>query len=152
METQLPDDFSAFLRSLNEANVEYLLVGGYAVGYHGYVRVTGDIDVWVRQCEDNAARTVTAIRAFGFDVPDLSASTFLSDNRIVRMGLPPHRVEVMTSISGVDFDACWQGREMTEWDGVSVPLINLRDLRTNKAASGRPKDIADLVELPDPDA
>ena len=148
METQLPPDFSAFLRSLNEAQVEYLVVGGYAVIFHGHPRTTGDIDVWVRQSPENAARLVTALRSFGFDVPDLVPDLFLVDGRIVRMGLPPNRVEVMTSVSGLTFESAWGRRETSDWDGLVVPVIGLADLRTNKAASGRAKDLADLDELP----
>ena len=125
-----------------------MLVGGYAVGFHGYARTTGDIDVWVRQSPENAARLVTALRAFGFDVPDLAPSLFLVDGRIVRMGLPPNRVEVMTSVSGLTFESAWERRETSDWDGLAVPVLGLSDLRANKAASGRAKDLADLEELP----
>jgi hypothetical protein len=137
---------------LNEEGVEYLLVGGYAVIYHGRPRATGDIDVWVRQSPDNAERLVRALRRFGFDAPGLAPDAFLGDGRIVRMGLPPNRVEVLTSVSGVTFDDAWVDRVTSDWDGVPVPTISLRHLRRNKRTSGRPKDLADLVELPDPDA
>ena len=152
METRLPLDFSAFLSSLNETGVDYLLVGGYAVGYHGYSRVTGDIDLWVRQSPENADRVVAAIRAFGFEAAGLVPARFVGDDKITRMGLPPHRIEVMTSVSGLSFEQAWARRQTTDWDGVAVPVIGLADLRRNKAASGRPKDLADLAELPDPDA
>lgn len=149
METRLPADFSDFLRSLNEAAAEYLVVGGYAVGYHGYVRVTGDIDVWVRQSPENAERVVQAVRTFGFEVPGLTPSAFLGDGRIIRMGQPPRRVEILTSISGVAFEDAWAQREVSDWDGVSVPLLSLGHLRQNKKAAGRLKDLADLQELPE---
>lgn len=152
METRLPDDFSAFLKSLNENAVEYLLVGGYAVSYHGYARTTGDIDVWVRQSPENAVRVVEALRAFGFATPDLTPDLFLVADRIVRMGLPPYRIEILTSIDGVDFEACWSERETSDWDGLAVPVLSLARLRENKRASGRPKDLADLDALPHPDA
>ena len=151
METRLPPDFSAFLSSLNASGVEYLVVGGYAVGYHGYSRTTGDIDVWIRQSPDNAERGVEAIRSFGFDTPNLIRERFLGDGQITRMGLPPNRIEVMTSLSGVSFDEAWANRITSDWDGVLVPLIDLRRLRQNKLASGRLKDLADLDELPNPD-
>ena len=138
------------MRSLNDARVEYLLVGGYAVGFHGYARATGDIDVWVRQSPENAGRLVAALRAFGFDVPDLVPDLFLVDGRIVRMGLPPNRVEVMTSVSGLAFEDAWARRETSDWDGLAVPVVGLADLRVNKTASGRAKDLADLDELPEP--
>ncbi|MDT7856314.1 hypothetical protein RQM47_06655 [Rubrivirga sp. S365] len=147
METRLPPDFSELLSSLNASGVEYLLVGGYAVIYYGYPRATGDIDVWVRQSPDNAERVVTALRAFGFDVPGLVPTALLGDDKIIRMGVPPNRAKVFTSVSGVSFDECWAQREVVDWGGVEVPVIGLRDLRRNKRASGRP---ADLDELPAP--
>lgn len=150
METQLPPDFSTFLRSLNEADVDYLLIGGYAVGYHGYARVTGDIDVWVRQSPENADRLIEALRSFGFDLPSLVPDLFLVDGRIVRMGLPPNRIESMTSVSGLTFADAWAHRETSDWDGLPVPVLSLADLRANETASGRPKDLADLDALPEP--
>ncbi len=149
METQLPNDFSEFLSSLNDARADYLLVGEYAVGFHGYARVTGDMDLWVRQTSENANRVVAAITAFGFKDEGLSSSRFLGDGKITRMGLPPYRIEVMTSIDGVSFDECWRTRVITDWDGISVPVIDLARLRVDKRPSGRPKDLADLDELPD---
>lgn len=148
MEIELPPDFSEFLRSLNATHAEYLLIGGYAVGYHGYPRTTDDFDVWVRADAANAKRIVSALRAFGFDVPALRAELFLEDDQIVRMGAPPHRIEVMTTISGVTFDECWPKRVEVEWDDVPTTVIGLDCLRRNKRASGRLKDLADLEQLP----
>lgn len=96
---------------------------------------------------------MAALQAFGFDVPDLVPDLFLVDGRGVRMGLPPNRIEVMTSVPGLTFDQAWARRQTSDWDGLAVPVVGLADLRANKAASGRPKDPADLAELPpDPDA
>ena len=149
MDPALTTDFREFLRSLNEHRVDYLVVGGYAVGYHGYPRVTGDIDVWVRPTPDNAARIVDALVAFGFGTADaLSPSLFTRADSLVRMGLPPNRVEILTTISGVSFDACWATRVDDMWDGVPVHILSLADLKANKRASGRAKDQADLDELP----
>ncbi|MEM1117131.1 MAG: hypothetical protein AAF845_14110 [Bacteroidota bacterium] len=139
------------MSSLNKAGVEYLLIGGYAVGYHGYARTTADIDVWVRQSPENAARVTEAVRAFGFDVPALRPDAFLGDDRVVRMGVPPYRIEILTSVSGLGFEEAWEGREVADWDGIDVPVIGLRALRTNKQASGRLKDLADLDALPEAD-
>lgn len=148
MERTLPEDFSAFLRLLGENRVEYLLVGGYAVGHHGYPRVTGDIDVWVRPTPENAARVVEALVAFGFGVDVLRAELFTGSDSIVRMGVPPNRIEILTSLSGVTFGPCWEGRVNDTLDGVPVHILSLSDLKTNKRASGRAKDQADLDELP----
>jgi len=133
---------------LNTHDVEYLLIGGYAIGYHGYPRATADMDIWVAAHPRNAGKVVAALKEFGFDVPDLSADLFLQPHRIVRMGVPPIRIELLTTISGVEFDECFGERVVDEIDGVPVNLISLRHLKTNKQASGRHKDLADLEHLP----
>jgi len=145
---RLPPDFKEFLQLLNAHQVEYLLVGGYAVGYHGYPRATVDMDIWIGKGPSTAAKMVEVLREFGFDVPNLSADLFLKDDQIVRMGVPPIRLEIFTSIPGVRFEECYPARVLGEIDGVPVSLINLRDLKTNKKASGRNKDLADLENLP----
>ena len=148
MDITLPPDFKEFLRLLNTYEVEYLLIGGYAVGYHGYPRATNDMDIWIAIHPDNAERMVRVLRAFGFDTPDLSSALFLQDHSIVRMGIPPMRIEVLTTISGVQFAACYAERVITTIDGVDVNLMSLPDLKVNKQASGRYKDLDDLEHLP----
>lgn len=148
MDIELPSDFSAFLKLLRSHGVEYLLVGGYAVGYHGYARATNDLDIWADPSPENAERLVSAIREFGFDTPELSPELFLHGNRIVRMGHPPMRLEIMTSISGVRFEECYAERVTHTIQGVPVDLISLRHLRINKQAAGRHKDLDDLENLP----
>ena len=143
----LPPDFAEFLKLLNAHGVEYLLIGGYAVGYHGYVRATADMDVWIRRERRNAECVVAALREFGFGVEELTAELFLSEQKVVRMGLPPMRIEVLTSISGVLFDDCYAARVEEEWDDVKVPIISLEKLKQNKQASGRLKDLNDLEHL-----
>ena len=144
----LTDDFKEFLRLLNANHVEYLLVGGYAVGLHGYPRATVDLDVWVRATPDNAERIVQALRAFGFDLPALEPQLFVDSRSIVRFGTPPFRIEIMTSIDGVEYDACQRRQSVFDIEGVRVPVISLDDLKTNKRAAGRNKDLADLDNLP----
>jgi hypothetical protein len=146
--TKLPHDFKEFLRLLNANQIEYLLIGGYAVGYHGYVRATADMDIWVRIDPPNADRLVVALGQFGFDVPALAPELFLQANKIVRMGVPPFRIEVHTSISGVEFEQAYARRLQATIDGIEVALINLDDLKSNKKASGRTKDLVDLEHLP----
>jgi hypothetical protein len=143
----LPADFSAFLRLLNEHEVRYLLIGGYAVGYHGYVRATADMDLWVARERANAERVVAALRAFGFGVPELREELFLKENQVIRMGVPPMRIEIGTSISGVEFEACYAERVVAHWDDVEVSVISLGRLKENKRASGRLKDLVDLEYL-----
>ena len=144
---RLPKDFKEFLQLLNDHHVEYLLVGGYAVGYHGYPRATVDLDIWVAVTPRNARQLVEVFREFGFDVKELKEDLFLKENRIIRIGEPPLRIEVMTSVSGVDFDACYQQRINDTIDGIRVNFINLENLKTNKLAAGRHKDLNDLENL-----
>ncbi len=143
----LPADFSAFLRLLNEHEVKYLLVGGYAVGYHGYVRATADMDVWIRRDRENAERVVRVLEQFGFGVSELEPALFVSEDRVVRMGIPPMRIEILTSISGVGFDECYAARVEERWDDAAVNIISLEKLKQNKRASGRLKDLSDLEHL-----
>jgi hypothetical protein len=143
----LPPDFSEFLRLLSEHEVRYLLVGGYAVGYHGYVRATADMDVWTPRERENAERLVAALREFGFGTSELTPELFLLEGRVVRMGVPPIRIEILTSISGVEFDECYADRIVEEWDDARVNIISLPKLKENKRASGRSKDLADLEYL-----
>jgi predicted nucleotidyltransferase len=144
---RLPHDLREFLKLLNSARVEYLLVGGYAVGHYGYPRATADMDIWVAISEDNARRLVRALKAFGFDVPDLKPELFLEADRIVRFGEPPLRIEILTSVSGVSFEDCFARRARVRLDGLRVSIISLEDLKKNKAASGRLKDLDDLQAL-----
>ena len=145
---RLLPDFKEFLKLLNARRVEYLLIGGYAVGYHGYPRATADMDIWVAMQPRNAEKMVAVLKEFGFDPPGLSAALFLKENQIVRMGVPPVRLEICTSISGVEFDECYRERVVATIDGVQVSLIGLKHLKINKKASGRHKDLNDLENLP----
>ncbi len=144
----LPPDFREFLRWLHHHEVEYLLVGGYAVGYHGYPRATMDIDFWVARSQANAHRIVAALESFGFGGEALNEELFLEEGTIVRMGLPPVRIEILTAIDGVEFDSAYADRVHDLMDGTEVKIISLEHLRQNKRAAGRAKDLADLEELP----
>ena len=149
METlKLPPDFKEFLKLLGDHRVEYLLIGGYAVGYHGYPRATRDIDICIAIHPDNADRIVEALQEFGFGVAELDANLFLREGAIVRMGVPPMRIEISNQLSGVQFAECYARRVVAEIDGVQVNVISLEDLKTNKRAVGRLKDLADLENLP----
>ena len=147
MDTILPSDFREFLKLLNSRNVRYLLIGGYAVGYHGYSRATADMDLWIDIDPDNAARVVSVLREFGFASAELEPSLFLDEGKIVRMGVPPLRIEILTTISGVSFGDCYSQRVTAQIDGLEVPVISLEQLKVNKRASGRFKDLADLDQL-----
>jgi len=144
----LPPDFKDFLRLLNEHKVEYLLIGGYAVAFHGYPRATADMDIWIAVHPRNADKVIAALKEFGLDVPGLSPALFLKEGQIVRMGMPPVRIEIATSISGVKFEECYLKRVVDELDGVTVNFIDLEHLKINKKASGRHIDLNDLENLP----
>jgi len=145
---RLPPDFKEFLQLLNAHRVEYLLVGGYAVGYHGYPRATVDMDIWIGRGAATAEKMIAVLQEFGFAVPNLSKELFLQEDQIVRMGVPPIRLEIFTSIPGVEFEECYRHRIVDQMDGVTVSLLNLEDLKASKRASGRNKDLNDLENLP----
>ncbi len=130
---------------MNASGAQYLVIGGYAVNYYGYSRATADMDIWIAINPENASRVAATVREFGFSTAE--TQSFLERGRVIRMGEPPIRIEVLTSISGVEFASCFERRVESELDGVAVNLIHLDDLKCNKAASGRLKDLLDLEQL-----
>lgn len=143
----LPKDFKEFLQLLNSKRIEYLVVGGYAVALHGYPRATGDIDIWIAISKDTAHKTVEALKEFGFDSPELKESLFLKKEKNIRMGNPPLRIEILTSIDGVEFTACYEKKKTVTIDGIKINFISLKDLKKNKKASARYQDLADIENL-----
>lgn len=148
MDIELPNDFKEFLRLLNAHQVEYLVIGGYAVSFHGYPRATNGFDIWVALNPDNAQKLVVTLEAFGFSVSELTPLLFQKPEQIIRLGSPPIRIELHTGISGLVFEECYPSRLIVPMDGVLVQLISLSDLRKNKRANGRHKDLSDLEYLP----
>lgn len=144
---ELDRDFKEFLACLVAHEVRFLVVGGYAVALHGHPRYTGDLDVWVWTDAENAAGLLSALADFGFGSVGLSSADFTEPNRVVQLGYPPVRIDLLTSIDAVDFEACFARRVDVVIGELSVPFIALEDLRRNKAASGRPQDRADLAAL-----
>lgn len=144
---RLPKDFSEFLKLLNSKQIEYLLIGGWAVGYYGYPRATGDMDIWISRKKENAVKIVEVFKEFGFDVPTLSIELFTKKNQVTRIGIPPMRIEILTTISGVSFEECFNNRQTVTLDNVNINFISLQDLKKNKAASKRYKDLDDLEKL-----
>jgi hypothetical protein len=128
--------------------VEYLVIGGYAVNFHGHSRTTGDIHVWIRATPENVDRVTSSLRDFGF--ADARPELFLDPGSLVRMGRPPLRIEILTAISGITFDEAYPRRQVQNVEGVEVSFIDLEYLRRNKKASGRFKDLDDLDNLPKP--
>jgi hypothetical protein len=145
---KLPRDFKEFLKSFEDEGVQYLLIGGYVVGYYGYPRATADMDVWIAVNPVNASKCVRALQRFGMAVPELAPELFMEDDRIIRMGVPPLCIEIHTGASGVEFEQCFQRRRRVNLDGIEVSLMDLNDLKQNKRASGRHRDLDDLEHLP----
>jgi len=144
----LPPEFKRLLSALSLNKVEYLVVGGYAVIYHGYVRTTGDMDIWVALTRENAANVESAIRSLGFNPPGLKAEWFVRKGAVLRIGQEPLRFDIINDIDGVTFADCYARRVLANIEDIQVNIISLPDLKTNKKASGRNKDLADLDYLP----
>ena len=143
-----PTELREFLELLSENRVEYLLIGGYAVGYHGYPRATADMDVWIAISETNARNVVAALEAFGFGSTEMTPDLFLGPDKITQMGNPPMRIEILTSISGLEFAEAYLARVLDVIDGVTISVISADHFKINKRTSGRLKDLADLDNLP----
>ena len=145
MET-LPKDFREFIELLNKNNVRYIIIGGYAVVYHGYVRSTNDIDIWIDIREDNIKNVLNALDDFGFSSLNLKEEDF-SPNQIIQLGYPPNRINLITTPAGIDFDTCYQSREQVTIDKMLINIVNLENLLKLKKASNRTRDLADIEEL-----
>ncbi len=143
----LNQDFKEFIASLNANGARYLVVGGYAVAFHGHPRYTKDLDVWLDMTPANAEKIVKAIEAFGFASLGLKEKDFLLPNQVVQLGYPPRRIDLLCALDGVDFAACYESRVEVELDGVKVNFIDLTNLRKNKQATNRYQDLADLDNL-----
>jgi hypothetical protein len=133
---------------LNEEKVEYLLVGGYAVGFHGYPRATKDMDIWVAISPENAERLVRVFQRFGFSPNSISPASFLNEKKVIEIGINPVRIDVIMSISGISFTECYAQKVNFVYEGINVNLINLEHLKINKRSTGRLRDLADVEELP----
>ncbi len=140
-------DLREFVECLNSNGVEYLIVGALAVSWHGFSRYSADVDFFVRSTPENAARVLAALRQFGFGSLPLSVDDFSNPDRIIQLGHEPHRIDIMTSISGVEFAEAWEHRVEAQMDGLPVSVIGLPALLRNKSASGRPKDRIDVEAL-----
>jgi len=143
----LNQDFKEFIQSLNDNRVYYLVVGGYAVALHGHPRYTKDMDIWIERSPENAANMVKALEQFGFSSLGLKEADFLVPDQIIQLGYPPNRIDLLTTLPGVDFASCYPSRVEVEVDEVLVNFIDLENLKKNKKASGRHQDLADLENL-----
>jgi len=143
----LEEDLREFVELLNALDVRYIVVGAFAVAYHGYPRFTGDIDLFIERSSENAKRIVDVIEQFGFGDLGFSVEDFLEENQVVQLGISPNRIDLLTFLSGVDFDEAWATREHGEIEGLRLPIISRELLKRNKAATGRSQDLADLERL-----
>jgi hypothetical protein len=148
----LSSDFKEFLALLNSSEVEYLVVGGYALAAHGHPRYTGDIDIWLNPTAANIENLMKALAAFGFGELGIVADDLMKPESVIQLGYPPNRIDLLSSIDGVEFTDCFHRRVVIALDGISMPVISVADFRLNKRATGRPKDLADIAALDPPDA
>ena len=144
---ELAPDFDEFIESLIAHGVEFLVVGAYALAFHGAPRFTGDLDILVRPALDNAARLLTALEAFGFPITELSPDAITDRRRLLQMGVPPVQIHVMSAISGVEWDEAWSDRVEGLLGSHSVQFLGRETFLRNKRAAGRPKDLADIDAL-----
>ena len=148
----LAPDFDEFIGSLIAHGVEFLIVGAYALAFHGAPRFTGDLDVFIRPTHDNAQRLLEAIRAFGFPIAELSAQQLVDTRHMLQMGVEPVQIHVMSAISGVTWDEAWATQATARFGSRGVGILGRDAFLQNKRASGRPKDLADIDALTvDPD-
>jgi glycine cleavage system aminomethyltransferase T len=144
---QLDPDFREFVESFVGNDVRFLIVGGYAVAAHGLPRYTGDLDAWIWVSQQNAEKVLQSLEEFGFSELGLTKEDFMKPDLIVQLGYPPYRIDILTSIEGVEFDDAWSRRVIVKVDDLAVPFIGREDLLANKRAAGRPQDIADVARL-----
>ena len=144
---ELNRDFNEFIACFTAHDVRFLVVGGYAVAAHGHPRYTKDLDVWVRVDPGNAHRIIEALEDFGFGGLGLAVADFLAADVVVQLGREPQRIDLLTFISGVEFDEAFANRVVVEIDGVDVPVIGRGELHRNKLATGRLRDLADIEDL-----
>lgn len=144
---KLVKDFEEFIESLNKNEVKYLVVGGYAFAVHAYPRFTNDIDFFVLSTKPNVDKIISVLKEFGFDISSTSADDLLKKDKIIQLGEPPYRIDLLTSIDGVEFEDAWEKKVHGKYGEQVLYFISKEDLKRNKKASGRKKDLDDLNEL-----
>lgn len=143
----IPRDFREFFRLLNKHRAKYLVIGGYAVGYHGYPRYTGDVDIFVAVSPQNGKAMVKVFCEFGFADDNLTPEFFCDYGQVIRLGREPMKLEIVNQIDGVNFSRCYARRVRARFEGLTVNFIAYEDLLKNKRASGRHKDLQDIEVL-----
>ncbi len=140
-------DFRDLFSAFNTAGVKYLLVGGYAVAFHAEPRFTKDLDLWIEASSVNAERAFAALRAFGAPVSSITSRDLATPESVLQIGMPPNRIDVATSIDGVDFETAWANRVETDYGDQRIHVIGKKELIANKRACGRPQDLSDVERL-----
>ena len=140
-------DFREFIELLIKNKAEYLIVGGYAVGIHGHPRYTGDLDIWLNPTPQNAEQILMSVNEFGFSSFKLTQEDFTKPGNVIQLGYPPLRIDLLTEIDGVTFEACYKNRKEVTIEDLKVNFIGYNDLLKNKKESGRPRDIDDIDNL-----
>ena len=140
-------DFLDFIELLNQHSVDYMVVGAHALAFHGRPRHTGDLDIWIKPSQQNAAKLINVLKDFGFGSLGLTEADFLRENYVTQLGYPPLRIDILNHISGVAFDDAYPNKIIGEVDGLNVKFINIADFIANKKASGRQKDLSDIASL-----
>jgi len=143
----LNSDYKDMLQVLLDNGVKFLMVGAYAMGVHGYPRATGDIDIWVETSAENSERVYRSMAAFGAPLHEIDETTFATPGIVFQIGVAPRRIDIITAISGVEFDDAYQQRQIVEIEDLSIPILSLGDLIKNKRATGRDKDRLDADQL-----
>jgi hypothetical protein len=143
----LNKDFREFIELLNENEVRYLVVGGYAVAFHGHPRYTKDLDVWIGLSPENANKILDALIKFGFGSLGLKSEDFLESDQIIQLGYPPNRIDILTALKDMNFEHCYKTRVEVEIRGLPINFIDIENLKKNKRATGRPQDLADVENL-----
>ena len=144
---KLSPDLKEFIGLLNAHGVEYIVAGAYALALHGCPRFTGDIDLFVRSDTANAKRIERVLHEFGFASTGLSSADFEQADAVIQLGNAPNRIDLLTSLTGLDFESAWQARAQSELDGVPVSFLSKRCFIENKCATGRPQDLADVARI-----
>lgn len=143
----LNKDFREFIQLLNDHDVLYLVVGDYAVAFHGYPRYTKDIDLWILLDKSNAEKMLQVLKDFGFESLNLEVDDFLNPEQVIQLGYPPNRIDILTDLKGIDFGTCYSTKVQVTVEDTVINFINLENLKKNKKATGRYQDLADLENL-----
>ncbi len=143
----LNKDLREFVGLLKEKGVKYLVIGGYAVAYHGYPRYTKDIDIWVWLNEENAQKVIETIKAFGMASMNILVEDLLNKNSVIQLGMPPNRIDILTDLETLDFETCYAQKEVLNLDGLEISFIDFDSLVQSKLVAGRPQDKVDAKKL-----